>query len=145
MIESVQHKESQGTKAARTLWSNRGIIGMIAERWVANTLRNEGYQVASVTYFDLDAGVHVVNYPAIASLLRHHEEKNTMLSLLQFESRGLPDLICLKGNDISFVEVKANKSYVKDEQQEVMERLENLGYPVEVRRVLVEFAVNPDT
>ena len=47
---------------------------------------------------------------------------------------GLPDLICMKPNEVKFIEVKGPKGRLSEIQKYRIEELKEAGFPVEVMR-----------
>jgi len=45
---------------------------------------------------------------------------------------GLPDFVCVKDNELKFVEVKRNNDVLSDKQKEVIKHLRKNGFKVEV-------------
>jgi len=128
-------------KGRRTSWNNKGIKGFVAEMWFANKLRNEGYKVRKTMYYDYETGISIFNKKGVQNLLEKHPNKEKLMELFISFTKGYPDLICLRDNKISFYEIKANDSEIKEHQKEVIEELKLKGYEVSVVRLNVDFSV----
>lgn len=130
------------TKGRRTQWNNRKIYGIIGEMWYANELRNKGYKVRVMMYYSFDSGKMVFNEESIKELLTDYKNKNKLFKILDKFSSGFPDLICLKDDKVSFIEVKTNNSQLNQNQEEVIKALKKAKYSVKVIRLKVDYSVD---
>ena len=71
-------------------------------------------------------------------------DKEAILKMLENYFNGLPDLICLKDNIISFVEVKANNSKLSKIQENIIKKFQELGYGVSIQRVNIGLDIRKD-
>lgn len=141
--EPVEYKNpanvEAGKKGCRTMWSNQDIKGKIAEEWMRNKLRDEGFKVAETMRYDSDKEISILNVEGVEKLLSEYSDKKKIIEILKEVNSGLPDLICLKNNKVSFVEVKSNVSQIKPHQMNAINKLKEMSFTVSVRRVKVDF------
>lgn len=55
-----------------------------------------------------------------------------VIKLITTNKNGIPDLICLKNNEVKFIEVKAKKGKLKPLQEYRINELKGYGFNVEV-------------
>ena len=55
-----------------------------------------------------------------------------VIKLMTTNKNGIPDLICLKNNEIKFIEVKAKKGKLSPLQEYRINELKSYGFNVEV-------------
>lgn len=128
-------------KGRRTSWNNKTLRGCIGEMWFANKLRNDGYKVRKTLYYDYDKGNSIINEKGVENLLQNHPKRTDILIMLKSLGVGIPDLICLKNEIISFCEIKTNDSEIRDKQKKAMEVIRSSGHGVYSVRLTVEFNV----
>ena len=69
---------------------------------------------------------------------RHEKEGWTVIKLIMCNKAGLPDLICMKPDEVKFIEVKGPGDDLSDQQVAWISRLVKLGAVVEVMDVREE-------
>ena len=57
-----------------------------------------------------------------------------VIKLIRTNKNGIPDLLCLKPNEVLFVEVKGRKTILSPLQKFRIEELQSLGFPVTLDR-----------
>jgi Holliday junction resolvase len=55
-----------------------------------------------------------------------------VIKLISTNKNGIPDLLCVKGNDVKFIEVKATNGKLKPLQEYRISELNKFGVKVEV-------------
>jgi len=105
-------------------------IGYIGEEYILRRLRNEGFLVARTQNIE----ENTFNSEELKWLLGLYSKGGKLFNFLEKIPFGLPDFICLKDNEVSFVEVKSNRAELRERQKEVIELLKSKGYKVDIRR-----------
>lgn len=57
-----------------------------------------------------------------------------MIKLIMCNRAGMPDLICMKPDEVKFIEVKSEKGRLSEVQKYRIEELKEAGFDVEVMR-----------
>ena len=57
-----------------------------------------------------------------------------MIKLIMCNKAGLPDLVCMKPDEVKFIEVKSEKGRLSEVQKYRIEELKEAGFDVEVMR-----------
>lgn len=110
--------------------------GYVGEEYILRKLRNEGFLV---TRTQITCGIeNIFNSKELRYLLSLYSKGNRLFALLEKNSIGLPDFICLKNNEVSFVEVKSNGAELNEQQKKIIELLKSKGYKVNIRRPKVK-------
>jgi hypothetical protein len=104
------------------------------------SLKNQGLEAVNVKR-KTSSNRDELNEEWVNQLLASVGEKNKIIDIIKNNLTGIPDLICLKDNKISFVEVKSNSSPLKKEQKKVIQILQNNGYPTKIMRFFVNFEI----
>ena len=65
---------------------------------------------------------------------RHEKEGWTVIKLIMCNKAGLPDLICMKPDEVKFIEVKGPKGRLSEIQKYRIEELKEKGFDVEVMK-----------
>lgn len=112
--------------------------GIRAEIFVANRLRKEGFKVARVWKYDEEKHQAIFDKVGVNQFLARYSGRGAIVNYLAEKLIGLPDLIALKGKEVSFIEVKYNESEIKLHQDEVLNDLANMGYEAYIKRVTTE-------
>ncbi len=113
--------------------------GYIGEEYILRKLRNEGFIVVR-TQITCGTENHL-NSNEVKYLLSLYSKGGKLYDLLEKNSIGLPDFICLKNNNISFVEVKSNGADLNKKQKETFSLLESKGYKIEIRKPEVKLFI----
>lgn len=124
------------------------LIGMITETYARWKLQQEGYNVVKIVRLGRDKypskkSFFYLNLKFIenAILKNYKGDKEAVIHLLKENIQGLPDFICYKNGEISFVEVKSNGGTPSDNQQKEFEYLESFGFKVKVMNIKVNLEV----
>ena len=68
-----------------------------------------------------------------AKLIKEYEKKGwTVIKIIMSNKAGLPDLICMKPDEVKFIEVKGPKGRLSEVQKYRIEELRGKGFEVEV-------------
>ncbi len=121
----------------RTYKSNYGL----SEKLLKERLERSGWTVwrggnIHILCFELFPNVRR-KYEKLIELLRSHDYDATeQLKLLSHVHRGMPDFICYRAGSFKFVECKLGNESLSKRQVACIARLQNLGFPVEVHRMV---------
>lgn len=137
---------SGGEQNSRSVWNTRVIEGFIAEQWITHKLRESGHRFIKTMGFDRKTNTSVIRTDALRKFLQDQDPAETekLLSALEKLGSGIPDFMCLKNGEISFAEVKSNKSPVRENQKRAIAVLQKMGYDVVVRRLKASFMVEEE-
>jgi len=133
-------------KGRNTAFNNKRTRGYIGEMWYANELRKEGHTVVNTMKYDYLSGKSIFNKDGVKNLLSKLKNSQVIFDFLEKIPSGLPDLICLKNNNISFYEIKIGTSGLNEEskkphQIEVANQLKEIGYDVFTIRLSVKYKI----
>lgn len=133
-------------KNNRFVWNTRIIEGFIAEQWIKHKLGESGHRFTKTMAFDRKTNKSVILTDALRKFLEDQDpvETEKLLFALEKLGSGIPDFICLKNGEISFAEVKSNKSPVRENQNRAIAVLQKMGYDVVVRRLKASFMVEEE-
>ena len=126
-----------GRKGSRVAGVTKFINGLAGEIWVKAKFKNDGYATESLNRFNPETEKEEFNRQKILRFLAGHKEEKKILDLLKENPTGLPDIIMLKGDVISFCEVKANGSELSDNQKRVKQVLEENEFKFVIKKVKV--------
>lgn len=106
----------------------------IGERQASYHLKGLGYNLIRVTKFDSEIEREVLDISGLERKLGDVSKRKKVISTLKSIPSGHPDFLCIKEKKILFVEVKTNKSEVRENQKEAHDFLRNKGFDVQVIR-----------
>ena len=70
---------------------------------------------------------------------RHEKEGWTVIKLIMCNKAGLPDLICMKPDEVKFIEVKGPKGRLSEIQKYRIEELKEKGFACKSYETLLTF------
>lgn len=124
------------------------IKGEMAELYMRWHLMDKGFKVAKTVIKAVNRKYNkrfaYLNKEEIERyVLRHYNgDKEEIIKIMNSNISGLPDFICLnKEGKICFAEVKSNEAGLRESQVSVINKLKDLGFPVEVKRVNINLEV----
>lgn len=126
------------------------LVGMVSETYARWKLQEQGYNVVKIVRLGReeknkgDKSYFYLNLQFIqnAILKNYNGNKEAVIKLLKENIKGLPDFICYKNGEISFVEVKSNGVSPSEAQVKEFEYLERLGFKVKVMNIKVNLEVS---
>jgi len=65
---------------------------------------------------------------------RYEKEGWTVIKLIMCNKAGLPDLVCMKPDEVKFIEVKSEKGRLSEVQKYRIDELKEAGFDVEVMK-----------
>ena len=79
-------------------------------------------------------GVNLSSADHLIFLGMHEKEGWTVIKLIMCNKAGLPDLICMKPDEVKFIEVKSEKGRLSEIQKYRIEELKEKGFDVKVMK-----------
>jgi len=129
----------------------RRLQGNLAEEYVKLELLKKGYRCCKLT----ERGYNKKRRKVFVYLNKEHleyfiwdnfsgkeSEKNNIMELIKENLVGLPDFICLKDNEISFIEVKSNHSRLRSSQKRVFPKIIRAGYTIKIFDLDIDLKIN---
>ena len=122
--------------------------GLVAEKYILTKLRAEDYKVVKLvrqvkSKFD-NKYYNQLNVQFLKNIIakEYMEDIEELINFLKQNITGLPDFICLKDGELSFIEAKSNTSELIPSQEKTFQILRKHGYKVDIRRVNVNLEIN---
>ncbi len=122
--------------------------GRNSENYVRWKLQGEGFKVVKLVQRGRDRksnyDFNFLNMGLLNNILFKDYEEDTeeLINFLKENINGLPDFICLKEGEISFVEVKSNHSGLNENQKKTFQVLRDNGFRIIIRNINVNLEIN---